>query len=180
MTTTLYRVGDARVTVPESTVSGIVNEWIDLPSITVTATETIDNAILEIAADYSRIDWFMAPTLHGYCEEFPTVKRCYLGLVEGGTSLAFDIRLLINRPSEVSLDFRLTADNDTDSSNNEGRIVVSVAQAAPPAPPVTRPPASGGGGGGGGGGTAGLPLLLVLLCLLLAHRLPRSIARRRC
>lgn len=180
MTTMLFREGDARVIVPQGIVSGTVNEWIDLPPISIAATRTIDNAILEIETEY-RDDAtpLIATQLHGYCSEYPAMIRCSLGVLEGGSSLDFGLRFAMPRAGNFAVDFRLTADNDVDPTNDAGTVSINIAPAPPPQPPAMSPGPSG-GGGGGGGGAAGLPLLFVLLGMLLAYRSPGSIARRRC
>jgi hypothetical protein len=94
-----------------------------------------------------------------------------------------DLTLQAASAGSYTIGAKVSAANDTDATNNESSVAVTVNAAAipPPVTPPSNPPPSGGGSSGGGGGGSTDPALLAVLALMLAYsRRLRPSTKARC
>jgi hypothetical protein len=167
---------DADLRLRSESVTTTAQQSFSLPTLTVTGTADMPDAIVEIALPDS-ITLVTANVVPiGGCSLTSPV-RCTVAMSGALRSVSIDAAFRSAVAGTFTLTAKLIASNDVTPDNNVRSVVVTVSAAAPP--PTSSPPASSGGGGGGGGGSMSFVLLSILAAMASRIRCPAVRNARR-
>ena len=158
--------GDLRVSVAATSATGTAGTAFTLPTVSLRHSGQIIQGKIEFTLPAGTIIESMGQVVLP-CSGTTTMS-CDLGYWDESQALQIDLRLRAAAATTASVRVRVLALNDSDDSNNEATIAVSV-NAAATTPPAA-PPSGGGGSSGGGGGGRFEWLALAFLALLSANR----------
>jgi len=157
--------GDLRVAVAATSATGTAGTAFTLPSISLRHSGPIIQGKIEITLPAGVIVESMSGAILP-CSGTTTLQ-CGLGNWDESQSLQLDLRVSATAATTASIKVRVLSLNDSDDSNNEATIAVTVNAV------VMTPPAAPPSGGGSGGGGRFEWLALAFLALLSADRARR-------
>jgi hypothetical protein len=158
--------GDMSVSVGNGTASGTAGSAFNLPRIIVRRTGAWVGGRLEVSLPAGM-------TVNAMSTSIPTctgtsLLQCDLPSWTAGTDLTLDLTVTAANAGNFTVTAKVTATNDTDATNNEANMPVSIFAAAPPPSNPSTPPSQPKGGGGGRFEW----LALAVLALLVSRRIP--------
>ena len=171
--------GDLRVSVAATSVTATTNEIFAFPSITIRHTGPIVDGRLEVTLPTGTTVRSISGSPASCSGTSSTTLLCSLSSWPEDQALQIDLGLSVGAGSGSTFTsmVRVRSGNDTNPSNDEVSVTMTVnaATSAPPVvtPPVNPPSTGGGGSSGGGGGGRIEWLLLMLLGAMAARRVVR-------
>jgi hypothetical protein len=160
---TTYSPPDVAIEVAASTVQGVVNTAL---SVAFTVRSAGGSAAQNVSTTASLPGGLILNSSSASdgatCTTGAGAVSCIFGVMEAGAARTVTLNVTAATAATYPVNLTVESSNDADSSDNSGRIDVSITTTAAP----VSPPASASSDGGGGGGALGFGVLGALLGLI--------------